>query len=73
MTQEEFMRLADTKRELEQFLKKIGDEDFDAIGARTCVMAYQHFSYITDKGLIERIVELLQAELEEINKKIEEL
>ena len=60
MTQQEFMRLADTKRELEQFLKKIGDEDFDAIG-------------ITDKGLIERIVEFLQAELEDINKKIEEL
>lgn len=73
MTQEEFMRLADNKRELEQFLKKIGDEDFDAIGARKCVMAYQHFSYITDKELVKEIVQFLQVKLEEINKKIEEL
>jgi hypothetical protein len=67
------MRLADNKRELDQFLKTVVDEDFDAIGARKCVMAYQHFSYITDKKLVKEIVEFLQVKLEEINKKIEEL
>lgn len=73
MTQEEFMRLADNKRELDQFLKTVVDEDFDAIGARKCVMAYQNFSYITDKKLVKEIVQFLQVKLEEINKKIEEL
>ena len=73
MTQEEFMHLADNKRELEQFLKRVTDEDFDAIGARKCVMAYQNFSYNTEKKLIKEIVEFLQVKLEEINKKIEEL
>jgi DNA-directed RNA polymerase delta subunit len=73
MEQEEFMHLADNKRELDQFLKTVVDEDFDAIGARKCVLAYQHFSYITDQKLVKEIVEFLQVKLEEINKKIEEL
>lgn len=73
MTQEEFMHLADTKREIEKFIEVTKDEDFDAIGARKCVMAYQNFSYITDKKLVKEIVQFLQVKLEEINKKIEEL
>lgn len=73
MTQEEFMRLANTKRELELFIDATKDKDFDAIGARKIVLAHEFQRYITDDELIQGIVDFLQAELDKINKKIEEL
>lgn len=73
MTQEEFMRLAETKRELELFIEATEDEDFDAIGARKIVLVHEFHRYITDKKLIQGIVDFLQKELDKINKKIEEL
>lgn len=73
MIQEEFMRLAKTKRELELFIEATKDEDFDAIGARKIVLVNEFHRYITDKELIKGIVDFLQAELDKINKKIEEL
>lgn len=73
MTQEEFKRLADGKRELELFLDTVKHEGFDAIGARKILFAHEFNSYITDKDLINEIVHLVQSKLDEINKKIEEL
>ena len=73
MIQEEFMRLAKAKRELELFIEATKDEDFDAIGARKIVLVNEFHRYITDKELIKGIVDYLQAELDKINKIIEEL
>lgn len=73
MTQEEFMRLADTKRELQMFLEDVNDESFDAISARKIILGHEIHHYITDKDLTNEIVRLVQAKLDEINKKIEEL
>lgn len=67
------MRLAKTKRELELFIEATEDEDFDAIGARKIVLVHEFHRYITDKKLIQGIVDFLQKELDKINKKIEEL
>lgn len=73
MTQEEFMRLANAKKELELFIDTTKVEEFDAIGARKIVLAHEFHHYITDKELTRQIVDFLQTKLDEINKKIEEL
>lgn len=73
MTQEEFMHLANTKREIELFIEATEDADFDAIGARKIVLCQEFHRYIIDDELIQGIVDFLQAELDKINKKIEEL
>lgn len=73
MTQEEFMRLANAKKELELFIDTTKEEEFDAIGTRKIVLGHEFHRYITDKELIQGIVDFLQAELDMINIIIEEL
>ena len=73
MEQEEFMRLAEAKKELESFLDAMLNEGFDAIGARGIVLCHECHRYITDKELVDEVTEFLQEKLDDINKKIEEL
>lgn len=73
MEQEEFMRLAKAKEELESFLDAVQNEGFDAIGARGMVLCHVCHLYITDKELVDAVTDFLQEKLNDINKRIEEL
>lgn len=73
MTQEEFKRLAETKKSLEDFLEFTKDKDFHGIVSHTFVLAYNLYREITDKEIVDKIIELVQNELGKINKRIEEL
>ena len=73
MTQEEFKRLANTKRELDLFLEDVNDDCFDAIGTRKIIFSHEIHHYITDRSITNEIVDLVKSKLDEINKKIEEL
>lgn len=73
MTQEEFMRLAKAKKELEAFLDAVQNEGFDAIGARGMILCHECHRYITDKELVDAVTEFLQEKLNDINKRIEGL
>lgn len=73
MEQEEFMRLAKAKNELESFLDAILNNGFDVITAKGMVMCYECHRYITDKELVDAVTDFLQEKLDDINKRIEEL
>ena len=73
MEQEEFMRLAKAKEELESFLDAMLNEGFDTIGARGMVLCHVCHRYITDKELVDAVTDFLQEKLNDINKRIEEL
>ena len=73
MTQEEFKHLAETKKSLEDFLEFTKDKDFHGIASHTFVLAYNLYREITDKEIVDKIIELVQNELDKINKRIEEL
>lgn len=75
MTQEEFMRLAQAKRELEAFLEFTEDEDFVGIAAHKYVepIVGNLYREITDKEIVNKIIELVQNELDNINITIDEL
>lgn len=73
MEQEEFMRLAKAKEELESFLGAILNDGFDVIGAQSTILCHDCYRYITDKELVDAVTEFLQEKLDDINKRIEEL
>lgn len=73
MEQEEFMRLAKAKEELESFLDAMLNEGYDAIGARGVVACHVCHRYITDKELVDAVTDFLQEKLNNINKRIEGL
>lgn len=69
------MRLAQAKRELEAFLEFTEDEDFVGIAAHKYVepIVGNLYREITDKEIVNKIIELVQNELDNINITIDEL
>ena len=73
MTQEQFEQLSKTRKELIDFLEFTQDKDFHGICAHTYMLAYNIYKEITDKEIVDKIIALVKNELDELNKRIEEL
>ena len=73
MTLEEFDLLARTKDELIAFLERPKQGDFVGIASSSLVFNHNHYSMITNREIVNEIIQLVETRLNEINKKIERL